>query len=134
MGSKRNPNYKIKQVKGKREYERIEFYYLDDYSTTNRYDILEDILIGNETGEMTEYLLELLKNSDNLTRKQKQYLDAILSDDHYISTSQVYDMNGRVVYNNNQYFFFNRQLAKELNRIIQEEDTVEIKNGRLIFK
>ena len=83
---------------------------------------------------MTEYLLELLKNSDNLTRKQKQYLDTILSDDHYISTSQVYNMNGDLVYNNNQYFFFNRQLAKELNRIIQEEDTVELKNGRLIFK
>ena len=134
MGSKRNPNYKIKQTNGKREYERIEFYYLDDCSITNRYDILEDVLISNETGEMTEYLLELLKNSDNLTRKQKQYLDVILSDDHYISTSQVYDMNGGLVYNSNQYFFFNRQLAKELNRIIQEEDTVEIKNGRLIFK
>ena len=134
MGSKRNPNYKIKQVKGKREYERIEFYYLDDYSVTNRYDILEDVLIGNETGEMTEYLLELLKESDNLTRKQKQYLDVILSDDYYISASQVYDMNGNLVYNNNQYFFFNRQLAKELNRIIQEDDTIELKNGRLIFK
>ena len=43
-------------------------------------------------------------------------------------------MNDELVYNNNQYFFFNRQLAKELNRIIQEEDTVELKNGRLIFK
>ena len=134
MGSKRNPNYKIKQVNGKRQYERIEFYYLDDYSITNRYDILEDVLIGNETGEMTEYLLELLKESDNLTRKQKQYLEVILSDDYYISASQVYDMNGRVVYNNNQYFFFNRQLAKELNRIIQEDDVIELKNGRLIFK
>ena len=134
MGSKRNPNYNIKQVNGKRQYERIEFYYLDHYNITNRYDILEDVLIGNETGEMTEYLLGLLKESDNLTRKQKQYLDVILSDDHYISTSQVYNMNGDLVYNNNQYFFFNRQLAKELNRIIQEEDTVELKNGRLIFK
>ena len=79
-------------------------------------------------------MLKLLKNSDNLTRKQKQYLDTILSDDHYISTSQVYNMNGDLVYNNNQYFFFNRQLAKELNRIIQEEDRVGLKNGRLIFK
>ena len=49
IGSKRNPNYKIKQIGGKRQYERIEFYYLDDYSITNRYDILEDVLIGGET-------------------------------------------------------------------------------------
>lgn len=134
IGSKRNPNYKIKQINGKRKYERVEFYYLDDYSNNNRYDVLEDMITGNETGEMTEYLLELLKSSDNLTRKQKQYLDVILSDDYYISASQVYSIDGKLAYNNNQYFFFNRQLAKELNRIIQEDGTIELKNGRLIFK
>lgn len=134
IGSKRNPNYIVSQKNGKREFERVQFYYLDDSKEVDRYNILEDIINENVTGELTEYLLEMLKNSDNLTRKQKCYLDVVLSDDHYISESKVYDLEGNVVYNSNQYFFFNRQLSKELSNIIKNNECLSIGKDRVVFK
>ena len=134
IGSKRNPNYIISQKNGKRKFERVNFYYLDDNKEADRYNILEDINNENSTGEITEYLLEMLKNSTNLTRKQKQYLDVVLSDDHYISDSKVYNLEGEVVYNSNQYFFFNRQLCKEIAKIIKDSDCLLDKGDRVVFR
>ena len=76
----------------------------------------------------------MLKNSTNLTRKQKQYLDAVLSDDYYISDSKVYNLKGEVVYNSNQYFFFNRQLCKEIAKIIKDSDCLLDKGDRIVFR
>ena len=134
IGSKRNPNYIISQKNGKRKFERVNFYYLDDNKEADRYNILEDINNENSTGEITEYLLEMLKNSTNLTRKQKQYLDVVLSDDHYISDSKVYNLEGEVVYNSNKYFFFNRQLCKEIAKIIKDSDCLLDKGDRVVFR
>ena len=98
------------------------------------YGGLEDILKEDSIGEMTERLLEHLKNSNNLTNKQKKYLDAILSGETYIKGSNVYDMNDNLLYNCNQYFFFNRKLAKELQRIIDEDEFIDDSSNRIIFR
>ena len=98
------------------------------------YDVLEDIVREDSTGETTELLLEHLKNSDNLTNKQKKYLDAILSGETYIKGSNVYDMDDNLLYNCNQDFFFNRKLAKELQRIIDEDEFIDDSGNRIIFR
>lgn len=134
IGSKRNPNYIVTQKNGKREFERVNFYYLDDDKGPSKYDILEDIIKENDTGEMTEFLLEKLLESDTLTKKQRQYIETVLSDDHYISESKVYNLNGEVVYNCNQYFFFNRQLCKEMARIIEEDEGLFDTGNRIVFR
>ena len=134
ISSKRNPNYISHQRGGKREFERIDYYYLDEKRDMSSYDVLEDIVREDSTGEMTELLLEHLKNSDNLTNKQKKYLDAILSGETYVKGSNVYDMDDNVLYNCNQYFFFNRKLAKELQRIIDEDEFIDDSGNRIIFR
>ena len=134
ISSKRNPNYISNQKGGKRKFERIDYYYLDEKRDMSSYDVLEDIVREDSTGEMTELLLEHLKNSDNLTNKQKKYLDAILSGETYIKGSNVYDMDDNLLYNCNQYFFFNRKLAKELQRIIDEDEFIDDSGNRIIFR
>ena len=134
ISSKRNPNYISHQRGGKREFERIDYYYLDEKRDMSSYDVLEDIVREDSTGEMTELLLEHLRNGDNLTNKQKNYLETVLSDQSYIKGSCVYDTDNKLLYNCNQYFFFNRKLAKELQRIIDEDEFIDDSGNRIIFR
>ena len=46
----------------------------------------------------------------------------------------VYDMDNKLLYNCNQYFFFNRKLAKELQRIIDEDEFIDDSGNRIIFR
>lgn len=134
ISSKKNPNYIVSQKNGKRKFEKVDFYYLDDDKVGNRYNVLEEAMISVGSGEITEYLLEALLKSNNLTKKQRQYVNTILSDDHYVEGSKVYNLDGEIVYNCNQYFFFNRQLAKELARIIDNNECLIDNGDRIVFR
>ena len=134
IGSKRNPNYIVTQKKGKREFEKVNFYYLDDDKGPSKYNILEDIIKDDNTGEMTKFLLDKLLESNTLTKKQRRYIETVLSDDHYISKSKVYNLNGEVVYDRSQYFFFNKQLCKEMTRIIEEDEGLFDTGNRIVFR
>ena len=43
-------------------------------------------------------------------------------------------MDDNLLYNCNQYFFFNRKLAKELQRIIDEDEFIDDSGNRIIFR
>ena len=85
---------------------------------------------------MSEYKLyqgDCLEVMDKLIEEGVK-VDAILSGETYIKGSNVYDMDNNLLYNCNQYFFFNRKLAKELQRIIDEDEFIDDSGNRIIFR
>ena len=134
INSKRNPNYILHQAGGKKEFEKIEYYYLDDNKNMDRHSVLEVEEKENETGEVTEYILEKLLEEGRLTTKQKKYLETTLSDEYYMEAGNVYERGGDLVYNTNQSYFFKKQIAKAIHSLIQEDDNLELSHGRIIMR
>lgn len=134
INSKRNPNYILHQAGGKKEFEKIEYYYLDDNKNMDRHSVLEVEEKENETGEVTEYILEKLLEEGRLTTKQRKYLETTLSDEYYMEAGNVYERGGDLVYNTNQSYFFKKQIAKAIHSLIQEDDNLELSHGRIIMR
>ena len=134
INSKRNPNYILHQAGGKKEYEKIEYYYLDDNKDMDRYSVLEIEEKELQTGETTEYILERLLEEGRLTPKQRKFLEVSLSDEYYMEAGNVYERGGDLVYNTNQSYFFKKQIAKAIHSLIQEDDNLELSHGRIIMR
>ena len=108
--------------------------YLDDNKNMDRHSVLEVEEKENETGEVTEYILEKLLEEGRLTTKQRKYLEITLSDEYYMEAGNVYERGGDLVYNTNQSYFFKKQIAKAIHSLIQEDDSLELSHGRIIMR
>ena len=126
INSKRNPNYVLHQAGGKKEYEKIEYYYLDDNKDMDRYSVLEIEEKESQTGEITEYILERLLEEGRLTPKQRKFLEVSLSDEYYTEAGNVYEKGGDLIYNTNQNYFFKKQIAKAIHQLIEEDENLSL--------
>ena len=134
INSKRNPNYVLHQAGGKKEYEKIEYYYLDDNKDMDRYSVLEIEEKESQTGEITEYILERLLEEGRLTPKQRKFLEISLSDEYYTEAGNVYEKGGDLIYNTNQNYFFKKQIAKAIHQLIEEDENLSLSHGRIIMR
>ena len=133
INSKKNPNYIVHQKGGKKEYERVNFYYLDNDTELNPYQVLEHEEIIPETGEMTEVILEALLASDLLTNLERAYLEVALSDESYISGGAVYDLDDNMIFNKDKACRYRKGIRNAIHTLIERGEVVEIKNDRLIL-
>ena len=133
INSKKNPNYIVHQKGGKKEYERVNFYYLDNDTELNPYQVLEHEEIVSETGEMTEVILEALLASDLLTNLERAYLEVALSDESYISGGAVYDLDDNMIFNKDKACRYRKGIRNAIHTLIERGEVVEIKNDRLIL-
>lgn len=134
INSKKNPNYIVHQKNGKKEYEKIQYFYLDNDTELNPYSVLEHEEIVPETGEMTEVILEALLASDLLTNLERAYLEVALSDESYISGGAVYDLDDNMIFNKDKACRYRKGIRNAIHTLIERGEVVEIKNDRMILK
>ncbi len=124
-----NPDYYYETREG--THKRIDYFYLDDTRAEehNRYELLERELFEQETGEVTEFILD--NYMTRLTSKEQLFCQCWLTFGQRKS-GDVKDLEERVLYSRQDSYKYRKQIKNKVLKMLEEDGL--LKDGVFIWK
>ena len=113
-------------------HKRIDYFYLDDMgdSEHNRYELLEESLFVEETGEITEYILD--NYMGRLTSKEQLFCQCWLTFGQRKS-GDIRDLEERVLYSRQDSYKYRKQIKNKILKMLKDDEFLGVE-GTFFWK